>query len=220
MSNMRSLFHDVPIFAGLSETSLALLDAATQRTHYDDGELVLLEDEANGHVFFVVAGELRVFRTNLDGREQLLTRLEAGDVFNLPTAFLSPRRSPATVAAVGPATLLTVPPDDFVRIATETPDIALAVMRVLSAKLHHFTDLTHDLSLRSVRARLANFLIVEMGAGDPGRWTQEKIAAQIGTVREVVSRTLRAFAKEGLIAIHRHQITILDQDALEVLAEL
>ncbi|MEA3396118.1 MAG: helix-turn-helix domain-containing protein [Chloroflexota bacterium] len=52
------------------------------------------------------------------------------------------------------------------------------------------------------------------------RWTQEEIAAQLGTVREVVSRTLRAFVKEGVIKMERQHISVLDLEALERAAEL
>jgi CRP/FNR family transcriptional regulator len=47
------------------------------------------------------------------------------------------------------------------------------------------------------------------------RWTQEEIAAQIGTVREVVARTLRAFADAGLLRMERHRIVLLDRAGLE-----
>jgi CRP/FNR family transcriptional regulator len=51
------------------------------------------------------------------------------------------------------------------------------------------------------------------------RWTHHEIAAQIGTVREVVSRTMRAFVKDGLIKLERHRIVVLDRDALSLEAE-
>ncbi|MCX7681175.1 MAG: helix-turn-helix domain-containing protein [Anaerolineae bacterium] len=72
-----------------------------------------------------------------------------------------------------------------------------------------------------MRGRLARFLLehVEEGKGKPEavsrRWTQEEIAAQIGTVREVVGRTLRAFARAGLLKVERHRIVLLDREGLE-----
>jgi CRP/FNR family transcriptional regulator len=109
---------------------------------------------------------------------------------------------------------------DFRRVASETPAIALAVLDDFSAKLRHLADLTHDLSLRSVRGRLARFLLAQAQVEDaPLRWTQEEIAAQIGTVREVVSRMLRALIRDGLIQMERQRIAILDPEALEAEAE-
>ena len=90
-------------------------------------------------------------------------------------------------------------------------------MLMLSQKLQQFNELAYDLSLRSVRARLAKFLIEH--DNDEQEWTQNAIASKIGSVREVVSRTLRGFVKEGLIIIDRHQIKILDLAGLEQIAE-
>ncbi len=71
-------------------------------------------------------------------------------------------------------------------------------------------------SLHTVRGRLARFLL-EHAEGERGaeagaatvfrRWTQEEIAAQIGTVREVVARTLRASADAGLLRIEGHRMS-------------
>jgi CRP/FNR family transcriptional regulator len=91
----------------------------------------------------------------------------------------------------------------------------------MAIKVHHLTGLTHDLGLLSVRARLAGFLLShgqsQAGAPSPSahvRWTHQEIAAQIGTVREVVSRTMRAFVREGMIGLERHRILVLDREAL------
>jgi len=51
------------------------------------------------------------------------------------------------------------------------------------------------------------------------RFTQQELATRLGTVREVISRTLRGFEKEGLIRIQRHQILVLDQEKLAALAD-
>jgi CRP/FNR family transcriptional regulator len=123
--------------------------------------------------------------------------------------------------AVGPVELLSISCSDFSRIVGETPEIAQAVLRDFSQKLIHLTNLTHDLGLRTVRARLARFLLGHGSAegGPPVRWTHQEIAAQIGTVREVVSRTMRSFVKEGLIRVERHRILVVDREALEAEAE-
>jgi CRP/FNR family transcriptional regulator len=107
-----------------------------------------------------------------------------------------------------------------------TPELALIVLRDLAGKVAHLTDLSRDLGLLTVRARLASFLLAhgQQPDGSPldgvhVRWTHHEIAAQIGTVREVVSRTMRAFVKDGLITLERHRIVVLDREALMLEAE-
>jgi len=78
----------------------------------------------------------------------------------------------------------------------------------------HLGGLAYDLSLRSVRGRLARFLLMQANSPSSARWTHEQIAMQIGTVREVVSRTMLAFVKEGLVRLERGRIVIADAERL------
>ena len=211
--------HDVEriqLFAGLDRDAQEALAAVAASRSYEDGQVVMLKGDDDTPVFFVLQGAVRVFRTNLDGREQTLIRLGEGDAFNMPGAFTG-QTTHASAAAVGSTRLLAVARADFMRVATETPQIAQAVLRDLSLKLGHLTELSYDLGLRSVRARLAGFLLAhgQTQEGPPERWTHEAIASQIGTVREVVSRTLRGFVRDGLVEMRRHQIVVRDAEALK-----
>jgi CRP/FNR family transcriptional regulator len=224
LTNVRSALKQIPLFADLSPAARERIARVARSTGYQDGQVIMLGGDPDAPVCFVLRGTVRVFRTNPDGREQTLIHLQAGSAFNMPTAFAKSRLAPASSMAVGSVELLTIPQPDFQRIASQTPEIALAVLGDLSEKLYHLTDLTYDLGLRTVRGRLARFLLTHLAPSEaqdaaPVRWTHQAIAAQIGTVREVVSRTLRAFAKEGLIKVERHRIVLLDSDALALEAE-
>jgi len=75
-----------------------------------------------------------------------------------------------------------------------------------------------DLSLRTVEARLARFLLEQATGGvlRRQRWaTQAEMAARLGTVPDELNRALRSLAEEGLIQVKRHQIQILDRQGLE-----
>lgn len=206
----------ISLFAGLSQAAQEALSAvATVRT-WDDGQVVMLEGDGDTPVFFVLQGSVRVFRTNLEGREQTLIRLHPGDALNIPAAFVDDPLAHASVVAVDQVRLLSIPRAAFRRLVSETPELSLAVLRDLSLKLGHLADLTHDLGLRTVRARLARFLLAHARADGETmtRWTHEAIATEIGTVREVVSRTLRAFVRDGLVEVQRHRILVRDPEAL------
>ncbi len=188
---------------------------------FDDGQTIVLEGTPDSPVCLLLRGTVRVYRTNLEGREQTLILLSAGDALNMPAAFASDHTAPASAVAIGPVELLAVPQADFRHMVSHTSEIALAVLSDLSNKLYHLTRLTYDLSLRSVRSRLARFLLDQGAVKNPApvHWTHEQIATQIGTVREVVSRTLRAFVRDGLICFDRQRIVLLDRAALELEAE-
>jgi len=206
----------IPLFAALSPAARRELAAVASTRTCDDSQLIILEGSPDAPVFFVLQGTVRAFRTNLDGREQTLIHLGPGAAFNMPAAFTESGDAPASAIAVGPVRLLWIPCQDFGRLASQDHEIALAVLSDFATKLHHLTDLTYDLSLRTVRGRLAQFLLThaQSEGATPLRWTHEEIAARLGTVREVVSRTLRAFVREGLIKTARHRIVVADPDAL------
>jgi CRP/FNR family transcriptional regulator len=194
--------------------------AAVPRS-YDDGQMIVLAGDRNAPVFFVIEGRVRIYRTNLDGREQTLILLRQGDAFNMPSAFIEGSGAPANAISDGPAVVLSISCAELRRIVCEIPEVACAVLRDLSEKLYHLTELSHDLGLLTVRGRLARFLLTyaQQDGTTPVRWTHQEIASRLGTVREVISRTMRAFVQEGLIDIQRHRIVIVDADALSQEAE-
>ena len=86
----------------------------------------------------------------------------------------------------------------------------------MAAEVRHLSDMVEGLALHTVRTRLARFLLTQAeGTRHPKRWTQEEIAAHIGTVRDVVGRTLRAFADDGLIRRERGRVVVVDREGLE-----
>ncbi len=208
-------------FAALDAPALEALARVCAVRRYTDGELMMLEGDDRAPALFVLEGAVRVYRTNLEGREQTLIILRAGEGLNLPAAFADIRLAPCSACAVGPTEALAIGLDDLEALARRWPGIALAFLRHLSNRLQHLTNLTYDLSLLSVRARLARFLLAQSREPEevPLRWTHAQIAARIGTVRVVVSRTLSALADEGLIRLNRQRIEIADPEALELMAE-
>ncbi len=210
----------IKIFAGISRVALEELARISVLASYADGEYLLFESDENTPVIFICRGSVRIFRTNPEGREQTLISLHAGDGFNLPTSFMKNGRSPASASAVGDVTVLCLHSADFRKVVAGNPEIALAVLEDLSGKLGHLTNLVHDVSLRTVRGRLAKFLLDPAHKGPSAiRWTHEQMAGQLGTTREVVSRTIGAFIQEGLIKTERHRIVIVDSDGLRSLVE-
>ncbi len=212
-----STLANLHFFANVSAESLAKIASVATELSFKKQQIILLEDETDMPVFFVLHGDVRIFRTSPEGREITIATIRAGEPFNIPSAFTPQPSSPANAAAISDATVLTISQLNFRRVVSETPELALTVLCDLSQKLQRMVALTYDLGLRSVRGRLANFLLENANAEGTlaERWTQQQIAAHIGTAREVVSRTLRQFTNTGIISIERHRITILNPDALK-----
>ena len=204
------------IFSDVSPASLAKLAEIATEKHYPHGQLILIERELQKPALIILGGKVRVYHTSLEGREQTISIIEKG-VVNIPATFAKDHSNPANVVALEDSHALIITQDTFNRVVSETPELALAFLADLSEKLRVFVSLTFDLSLRSVRSRLAKFLLMksEEAASDTIRLVHKDIASQIGTVRVVISRTLKAFSQESLIKQERQNIIILDKAALK-----
>jgi CRP-like cAMP-binding protein len=205
----------IKLFSGLTDPDLAKIFSYAILVKAPAGMEILYAGDLDCPAYFILSGSVKVFRINPDGREQTLIHLSVGDVFNLPTVFLEPGRTPASVTALEDSILLRIERDNLRRMVNEIPGLNLAVLGDLSSKLEHLTEVVHDISLRSVRSRLARFLFTHSLSGNASLWTQEQIAQQVGSTREAVNRALRELIKAGIIRTDRHRIIILDQARLE-----
>jgi CRP/FNR family cyclic AMP-dependent transcriptional regulator len=205
----------LPFFAALDGEALREVAGYVHEVSVSAGQVVVLEGEPCQAVYFPVRGLLRTRRLSADGREQVLSYIGLGGSFNLVAA-LDGGDNVATMDALSGATVYVIPCRDFQHIVAEHQEVALAVSRYLAGEVRHLSDMVESLALHTVRSRLAGFLLDRAaGRAPPRRWTQEEIASQIGTVREMVGRTLRAFADEGWIRRERGRIVVVDRQGLE-----
>jgi CRP/FNR family cyclic AMP-dependent transcriptional regulator len=104
------------------------------------------------------------------------------------------------------------------------PALARALLREFTGRLRHLVDLVDTLALHTVQGRLAGLLLAQAEAAERGEpvlpLTQAEMAAQLGTVREMVGRTLKSFEALGLIRIERGAIQLLDREGLAQQREL
>jgi CRP/FNR family cyclic AMP-dependent transcriptional regulator len=220
MEDSAEVLSRIPLFAALSAQTLARLAQVARPRRCEPGELILLEGEPCQAAYVVATGQVRVYRISPAGREQVLMLLGPGAAFNTVPLFQERGLNHASAEAVTAATLYVLPRDDLRRLTAECPELALALLRDFADKLDHLTDLVEDLALRTVRGRLARFLLQHAEQGQVARsWTQDEIAAQLGTVRDMVGRTLRAFADTGLLRLDRQRVVLLDREGLQREAE-
>ncbi len=206
------------LFATLSDDA-RVARVAIRRT-YAQGEMIIFEGDTCRAVYFIAAGKVRVYRLSTEGREQVLAQLGPGQAFNTVPPFRPNGVNHATVEAVSPLALYVIFCEDLHRLVRECHELALVILRDFAGRLDRLTDLVEDLSLRTVRGRLARFLLENAEVdGTASRWTQAEIAAHLGTVRDVVGRTLRDLADAGLVRIARQRIVLLDREGLKAEAQ-
>ena len=177
------------------------------------GQILALEGDPCEFVYLIFQGSARVLKTSPEGREQVLDRLGIGEPLYLIPA-LDGGPLPATVQALEELELICFSRAAFLRLLDQYPAVCKQILRDLAARLRRFGALAADLSLRTVSQRLAKMLVERALSSGRHRATQREMAAELGTVREVVARSLSQFEKWGWIRLGRGLIEILDLTAL------
>lgn len=205
----------VPLFASLDDQDLKTLLSACREKVLLKGETLFNEGDEPGGLLIVWRGSLKVHKIGERGREQILEIEGPGrSLAELP--LLDGLPYPASCAAIEDSVVLTIPRQEFFRLLEKNPALSRAVIASLSRRLRSMVALVEEISLKAVRQRLAAFLLDQASGGatfDLGL-THQDLASKLGTVREIVSRTLARMAHDGALRMEGRRITILDRDRL------
>ena len=189
-------------------------------------EILFAEGDPCEGLFIVQSGATKVFKMSENGREQVLGIDRAGStVAELP--LFDGGNFPASAAAVEDSILLFLPKREFLGLCRRNSEVAFAVIRTLAWRFRYLTTLVEELSLKEVSNRLARFLRdravrdgvrTRRGIEFPLQETNQEIAAEVGTVRDLVSRNLRRFVDRGILRLELRRVIILDMSELEAQA--
>ena len=177
---------------------------------------VLFEETAPCQGFpLVLEGEIKVSRSSGDGRSLELYRVGAGELCLVSSACLF-RTQPLSAHGVTTraSTLIVIPPPVFDRWL-DTPVFRNQVLGLFADRMADLTSLIDAVAFHKLDQRLAAALL---GHGQHLTTTHQALASELGTVREIVTRLLRRFEREGWVALGREQIEITHSGALRELA--
>jgi CRP/FNR family cyclic AMP-dependent transcriptional regulator len=221
-----SLLRHIPLFAELDDRAIfRLSEGCISRTVGAGHVLFITGDECRG-LYIIETGRVRIYRTNAEGREQVLHIEGPGrPVAELPLFDAGPY--PASAVALEETRLVFLPRADFESLYRTNPDIAQAIIRALGRRLRHLVHVTETLAFRDVAARLALLLVgyaERSGRDTPDGIeltldrTQEELAIEIGAARESVSRAMKQLRRKGLVRrIDRDHLMVPDLSRLRAL---
>ena len=203
-------------FAGLTQKTLMCIDNVSSLTDFAPGGIVILEGEPAEAAFFVLQGEVKVYRMTRSGKEQVIARMQAGQSFNTIPLLEEDGVNHSSVEALTRVTLLRIEKKDFLSLLKTCPDFAYAMLQDFAVRLRRMTNMVESFALHSVRGRLADFIIRQADLGNQApRYTRDGIAREIGTVRDVVGRLLKTFQEEGYIRREGRRVILQDRAGLE-----
>lgn len=206
-----------PYFSSLSQAILEELSAGIRLERYTRGEMILWQDETGKSLFILHKGIVKLFKLSPHGRELIVNILYDGETFNEVPVF-DQGGNPVNAAALEDSELWVIEAEVIRRAMAAHPEMCQEVVLNLSKNLRRLVRVIEELSFLQVTNRLARLisqLPEEQLAGEAGtRLTQHELAARLGTVREVVARSLRQLERCGAIRINQRQIQVLDRALL------
>jgi CRP/FNR family transcriptional regulator, cyclic AMP receptor protein len=216
----------VQIFNGLTETELQFLAERAVPRPYNKGELLFTEGDPCSGLFVIESGRVRIFKSSPNGREQVLAVEGPGSsVAELP--LFDGGNYPASTSAIENARVYFISKQDFHSLCLVHPQVPLKVLKVVGARLRKLVGIIEELSFTTVRSRLISVLVnmAKTGKTPAGIVVQlppsnQELASEIGTVRELVSRNLSRLQAEGLIYMDGKTVTIPDLKRLHAELEV
>ena len=202
-----ALAHVVPALAELGPTAGPITVPA--------GSVLFSENAPCQGFPLLLSGEIKVSRHSSDGRSLELYRVVPGELCLVSSAclFRSQQLSAHGVTTKATTLLLIAPP--VFNQWLETPAFRNEVLGLFAERMADLTGLIDAVAFHRLDQRLAAALL---GRGQELAITHQALADELGTVREIVSRLLRRFEREGWVTLSRERIHISDSAALRAVA--
>lgn len=216
-----ALFQNLPTIV-LSELATHGSERKLQR-----GQILFSANEPADGMYVVLSGSVRAFRENMDGREQTIhVECAGGTLAEVPVFDSGPY--PSTAMAEEDSEVLFLAKEDVRRFMLKHPEVALTALAMMAKKLRTVASLAEQLALKDVSQRLAALLLEEAQQNVPTLHdgvsfslplSHTQLASRLGSVREVVTRSLQKLVQQEFLAIRGHRIVILDLEGLRRLTE-
>ncbi len=205
-----------PVLAELPPKLRDGIAAAAQAVTVPPGARLFDEHQPCQGFPFVLAGAIRVAKVSASGRELPLYRVTPGETCIITSSCLLgnvPYNARGTTESE--TVLVLLPQGMFIDLLAQAP-FRNFIFNLFAERMADLMRLVEEVAFRKLDQRLAALLL---GKGRVVHATHQQLADELGSVREMVSRLLKGFAEQGLVALGREQIEIRDAAGLRRLAE-
>jgi len=210
-------------FSKLGEAALEDISRFIFVKKLPKGETVFWEGEEDGVLYFVISGLLKLFATSTEGREFIVRLVYGGDSANDDNLFHEDSNM-LSAMTLSPVLLYGLRQMDLAKILSDRPQVSHQIAEDLATRQRYLVRLATELVFKNVTSRLARLLLEKEELARAGtttpRITQQEMASMIGTVREIVSRSLKELEAMDAIRLEHNQIIIRNRERLRELSNL
>jgi CRP/FNR family cyclic AMP-dependent transcriptional regulator len=221
----QDLFRLHPLFGALTDGEARELLKCALLKRVAAGDVVFRKDDPGDGLYGVLTGSVRIVVESLEGKELVLNKHDAGELFG-EIALLDGEGRSAAAIAYEASELLFLGRDKFLAFLRPRPKAMIRIIALLCARLRRSTNLFEDSTFLNVPARLAKQVIALMDGRGPSETSkstqtlsisQKELAQMLGVSREFVSKQLTVWREAGIVELGRRRLTVCDERALEQL---
>lgn len=209
-----------PFLADASPEFQKIFFDAAIPAHIPAGHIIAETGSECSQLALVISGSVRVYKLAAKGREITLYRIKDGDSCVLTASCLmSATPFPAIAEAETELDAVIIPAEHAKTWMTQYQPWGNFVFALISRRLSEVITVLENVTFQRMEVRLAAYLVKMAKQKSNLNITHHEIAADLGSSREVISRSLKDFDKHGWISMGRGELTIKDISQLQNLAE-
>ena len=214
------------IFRHLSQQEIEELNFVKSCNFHKRGEIIYHEGNRPTGVYCVSKGIIKLYKTGIEGKEQIIRFAKKGDIIGY-RSILSSELSCTTAKVIEDVNLCFIPSDKWLELLHKNNDFSMEIMKFACDELGKSNSFITDIAQKNVRERLAEILLFlkeDFGLDAEGvlqiSLTREELANITGTATESAIRLLSEFKEDKMIALNGRKITILDEKRLRKTASM
>ena len=212
----------LPVWDKLDKSQQSRLESIAVARRFHKGEILHNGSADCTGLILVIFGQLRAYTVSEDGREITIYRLFERDICLFSAScIMNSIQFDITVTAEKETEALVIPSEVYKSIMESSAPLANFTNEVMASRFSDVMWLIEQVMWKSFDKRLADFLLNEANIEGTNvlKITHEAIGNHLGNPREVVTRMLKYFVSEGLVALSRGTIEITDENRLAKIAE-
>ena len=211
-----------PLFAALDAEAGDALLAQMRSARMERGDVLFHEGDIGDTLYVIGEGKIKLGRSSIDGRENLVAVLGPGEMFGELSLF-DPGPRTMTATAVAETQLMELGNDSLTGLLSGRPEVSKALLGALAQRLRRTNEHLADLVFTDVPGRVAKALLdladrfgrpVEEGVMVSHDLTQEELAQLVGASRETVNKALADFATRGWLKLEARAVLLIDVERL------
>ncbi|MEZ4999859.1 MAG: Crp/Fnr family transcriptional regulator [Bacteroidales bacterium] len=214
------------VFRNLSREEIEQINFEKEFKQFSRGEILYTEGGRISGIYCISKGIIKVFKTGIDGKEQIIRFAKKGDIIAYRSV-LSNEPACTSAKVIEDAGVCFIPSNLLIAFVRENPSFAMEVMKLTCYELGEANSYITDIAQKTVRERLAEVilhLVDEFGLDEQNylriSLTREELANIVGTATESVIRLLSEFKSDNLIELNGRKIKILNKKNLEKISNL